>query len=401
MISFKDIIKTNKDIVALYRTKIYLSNNKIIEMKIFRLIVLVKIFFEKHVLKKNITEKRDKLVNNVPYYTENRISKRRLASTLKSVLEKDIIFIDVFDVILNTTIYKEDIFNYYNAKELPNYLFEINLYGKMICDVLEENNKTVYFLLDEKRISKKYIKELLNNNGINNFKDIFTYSSKINNRNKDILSLINNKFIKTNKFAYIGRFFREKKSNEKRDFLAITHENCRFWGEKFRPEINESIPMSIYASMINNKLHQGLQKYTRAYEFGYCYGGIISYYIFVQTVINKSTFEVEFNKFKTKLLSDFNNNKIIQLILDLTFPKVINNFVYDGTEKRENIELKDFKFKKQYKIQEGIIDFSKEYEEKLVQINNKNEIEYEQIKEVINFLLKHKNNTKKMLKECC
>lgn len=407
MISLKElikkIVKNNKDIVAMYRTQIYLSKSIFVKIKLFRYIILLKIFLEKHLLKKDISKKRDKLLNNIPYYPENNISKRRkLTTALKSVVEKEVIFIDALDVIINTSIYKEQISNYMEERkieDLPTNLFEINLYGKMICDVLEENHKDVYLLLDEKEISKELVKNILEQNQIN-YKDIIYYSDNIEERNNELLKIINDRFRTNTKFVYIGEFFKEEISDEQKDLMIIVYENCRFWGEKFRPDNDNSIQMSIYSSMINNKLHEGMHTYTRAYEFGYCYGGIISYYILTQMIKNNTTFIIEFTKLKNKLLNKFKNNEIIDAILNLTFPKVVNNFVYDGTENRDNIELNDVYFKKQKSIQQGVIDFSKQYEEKLMQIINTNNIEYIQVEDIFEFLLKNTKNTKKMLKEC-
>jgi len=390
------VIKRNKDVIALYRIKIYNSKSKLLKWRIFRYIFLLQIIFKKYILHRDLIKEREKIKTNVSYYTENKISKRiNLAVALKKVVEKEIVFIDVLDVILHTNVYEDEI----NGNIENSNLFEINQYGKTICDVLEQNNKEVYLLLHNKKLSKDFIKELLNKNEIYHFKDILYYSNDIKEKNNDISKIIQDKFAENKKFVYIGDYFKENISNNEISFLLIAYENCRVWGEKFRPKNNEkSIQMSIYSSILNNTLHEGINTYNRSYEFGFCYGGIISYYLLVQMIKNKQTFIKQYNKFKQDLYNDFGKNKLIDIILDLTFPKIVNNLIYDGTQENKNIDLQDLNFRKQYHIQQGIIDFVRKYEELLTKVNNNNEIEYAQIKEIFEFLLSSKN-TEKMIKE--
>ena len=398
----KKIIKDNKDLVAIYRMKIYLSESIFIKIKFLRYFILVKLFIEKYILKKDIYTYKNKLKNNVPFYIESHISKRRnLGNALKTVVEKDIIFIDIFDVLFNRVISKPQFQKYIKDNEnISTDLYKINPYGKLIYDVLTENNKKIYLLIDENNLDIKYIKKLLVENEITQYEDIIFYSKEIQKRSEELTEIIDKKFGAYNKFVYIGKFFQEKISNDTRNIMMIIYENCEFWGDKFRPNVNTT-KMGIYCSVINNKLHEGIYKYTRSYEFGLCYGGIISYYVFTQMVLNDQKFNVELENLKQKLYNDFEDKKIIDKILDITFPKVYNNFVYDGSEVKDNIQLDDIYFNKQYDIQKGIIDFSTEYEEQLKEICGDNSIQYDEIKEIIRFLLENKKNTKKMLKEIC
>lgn len=395
----KKMVKNNKDIIAIYRIKIYLSTSNWSKIRLFRYIILLNLFIKKNILKKNVCIYKNKLKNNISFYTESRISKRiNFANSLKTAVEKDVIFIDIFDFLFDKRICKRELKEYMkNENNISTNLYKINPFGKIAYDVLKENNKKICLLVnDEADLRMEFVKKLLLENGINQYDNIFFYLNQ--KRGDELLDIIEEKYPSYNKFAYIGDFFQEKISNGTRSIMMIIYQNCEFWGEKFRPNIN-TIKMGIYCAIINNKLHNGMNKYNKSYEFGLCYGGIISYYLLIQMILNNEKFNVELDKLKQRLYNDFKNKKIIDMILGITFPKVYNNFIYDGTEEKSEIKLKDIYFSKQKDIQTGIIDFSKEYIETLEELCENNTIQYSEIKQIIKFMLENKKNTKKMLKK--
>ena len=387
----KRIIKSNKDLIYLYRFKIYTYRNRLIKNKIIRYALLLKLFFYKYILRKDLYKEINKIKNTIASFHESKISKRRnLSVMLKSIVEKEVFFIDILDVLIKMNI--TDI----SLCKKNKQTFDVNEYGKIVYDVLEQNKKEIVLILREDTLLRE-IEDFLNNNGITKFSKIIICSKDIKKRNQELKEKIEEDYKDKTKFVYIGEYFLENISDKDKDLIMIPYESCMYWGEKFRPESKKSPQISIYSAIINNKLHEGIIEYNKNYEFGFTYGGIITYYVFTQMAKNKESFNNEYEKFKNKLLTDFKlkDYKFLEKILEKFFPKIVNNFIYDGTEDRTISDLENIKLSRDKKIQQGIMDFCKIYEEKLLKILEQNDISYEDLKQVIEFMI---NNKKKLIR---
>ena len=66
----------------------------------------------------------------------------------------------------------------------------------------------------------------------------------------------------------------DRENSGKHGFESRYYRNVNEAGMKYRPEDMSSITGSIYRGMVNAHIHNGLNEYSREYEYGYIYGGL-------------------------------------------------------------------------------------------------------------------------------
>ena len=387
----KKIKHNNLDIIYYYKAILYLSNSKILKIKIGRLIFLFYLFVEKYIFKKNISNKKNSIPNKIPIKNESYFDKKNLSKTLEKLISKDVIIIDIYDVLLNKNID----FKYINDFKKIDNLFDVNTYGINIFKVLNQNNKEIVLLLQDEVISINQVRKYLEEKALINGFKIMCYNSE----KKEFYQYINDlieKYENDITFGYVGKYNELRFKNKNVDFEVFMYESSDLIGKKFRPK-DSFLKISIYNQVINKKMHGDHKKYDNFYEFGFNYGGILTYYIFTQMVINNNSFDVEYNKFLRYLCEnyDFENNIFLKEIINLVFPEHINNFIYDNKRNSMPMTIDEYEIHNQKFIQQGIMEFCLEYEKKLANILNDNKIEIADIKTIIDFILENKNTAKR------
>lgn len=74
---------------------------------------------------------------------------------------------------------------------------------------------------------------------------------------------------------------------------AIYYPNINSVGEEYRPQDMSAILGSIYRGLVNAHIHNGSKKYTREYEYGYIYGGLLvtGYCQFIHTYVRQNNMD--------------------------------------------------------------------------------------------------------------
>lgn len=78
-------------------------------------------------------------------------------------------------------------------------------------------------------------------------------------------------------FAHVGdNYIADVKQSEKHGFTPFHYVNVNAVGEPYRPYDMSVITGSIYRGIVNAHIHNGLNRYSREYEYGYIYGGLFA-----------------------------------------------------------------------------------------------------------------------------
>ena len=403
----KSLSDKNRDIIIIYRLIIYSYKNYFIKYLICRMFVLSILFFKKYILKINIFKELDKIKNSPCKKTESKASKRRnIVNISKLILEQNIIFFDISNLLFMNSLNKKKDFECIDEKileksKINSYidLYEVNPYGKLLYDIVIQNNKKVILLFDNEDIEKNKIIKLLNKNYYKKYNEIL-YCDLEYEKRRDFLKSKTSEY-KNESFAYVGSYIKPIEEKDSKNWKIEIYENCNFWGQKFRDNKESSLELSIYKAMVNNKMHNGLYKYTKEYEFGYIYVGIVTYYIIIQMIKNKTVFKEEYNKLYNRIKKDLKikTNKLLELFFETCFPKSVNNLAYDESVSKRDISMKNIlNIEYEKDIQEAAIYFIKEYEERLLNILGKNDIQYSDILCIIRFFLTNNNSSKQIIK---
>lgn len=382
----RKILQYNSDIIAVYRIKIYLSNNKFLKLKIFRLIFLLSLFCKKYVLKKNVYLQLNKCRNTMPNYQESGVSKRVLPVTiLKNCIESDVIFINIQDFILEYNLSPE----YLNKLDsLTNEnIISINKESEYIYNILKNNEKEIVFINETPEV-ELFLKKVLEKRNMDS-KLITIYNKENISDVINDMMIINYKSKKN--CVYIGKVLSCKLNNKDILLKEICYENAYFWGKNFRPLSSRCIDLNVYSQLINNKIHNTNKPSNKYYEFGFIYGGIINYYVFMKMIENNNTLDQSISQI-LKLLNDKISHKdkiFLDKLFKCFFFNVSDNIQNDDFNLHNNFS---FKMLKKYNyIRNGINDFCDEYEKKLIKIKGINEVDDKTIIELIMFFIANKN----------
>lgn len=379
------IIRNNGDIFAVYKMKIYTSDTVLLDYKIIRLIFLMLLFIKKYFFKINVYKEIDSILNVISDKQESKISKKNNSNLmLKNCIDSDIVIMNIWDALLclNFDVKFVKSNNIKNAKEK---ILSINSYGLEIYRLLEYNKKCI-ILLDDQNVLENAVKKLLVSHNIT-VDNIIHVESDLAKHSININSFLDSHFPNVTSVAYIGKFFHSNLFKKTKKIVFYPYENPAFWGEKFRPNDDSSIKFSIYKHLINNRLHTMNRRLNKYYEFGYTYGGIITYYLFCEMTQKDQSFAKTYDIFKKDICSNLNNEQInfLNQLMDVIFPAYINNLAYDEPKQEKSFTKIDLE--KQRNVQQGIVDFCVDFENKLYDIVNDNTINYKMISHFMNYII--------------
>lgn len=150
-----------------------------------------------------------------------------------------------------------------------------NPYFAEIVRILQEKHKKM-IITSDMYLHREQIRELLQKAGYPEFSGYYVSCEYGCGKGQGTLYQI----VKQNcgqelKYAHIGdNAFSDQKRARESGFDAYPYQNVNTWGEKFRSEDMSAILGSMYRGIINAHLHNGLNRYSMAYEFGFVYAGL-------------------------------------------------------------------------------------------------------------------------------
>lgn len=185
--------------------------------------------------------------------------------------------IDIFDIYMFLSKYIHiDIESTIQVElDMEKHFICANPYMKQIYDALIEKDIKIIYTSDM-YLPKKYIEELLQGAGYTSFYDGFVSCEyQAGKGNGKLQSIISKKYPNKNIIHIGDNYQSDIVSSNNTGWSTLYYPSCRSIGNLYRPTNFESLPASIYKSIINTHLHSGNNTFSKYYEHGFIYGGIL------------------------------------------------------------------------------------------------------------------------------
>lgn len=130
-------------------------------------------------------------------------------------------------------------------------------------------------IISDMYLGKTQIRQLLSDCGFPEFKEYFVSSDYGKSKNEGNLYEEVKQIYGTKKsYVHVGdNPYSDQKQAEKHGIASILYSNVNDRGIKYRAEDMSVICGSMYRGLVNTYIHNGLKKYSLAYEYGFIYGG--------------------------------------------------------------------------------------------------------------------------------
>ncbi len=374
------IITMNRDVLAVYRIKIYCSRSVLMSFRVVRYSLLLILLCRKYILRQNILTDRQQMKRTLCLEREGSLAKRPgLPGKAKMVMERDVILFDVTQILLSRVADS-------NA-EVRTY--EVNPYGRLLFDIAVQNNKKVILIWNGTKQEQETVEKILAEHDYADYQELVFCNDRPDVRRAYIIEYLETSYSEKSSF-YLGSYIKPLPgSSLVRRSVSVYHE-CSFWGGVFRPDAGDNLHISIYNHLLNNKFHSGMMKYSRSYELGYTYVGMISLYIFMQKKIRKTSFAEEYQRFQEMVKGSIKakNHELVERLCYITFPPFLNNPVYDGSEMRDYSGLTlEQEIEKYITIQNAAAEFMNDYETRIYTYSEDYVISETDIMIILKFLL--------------
>lgn len=198
-----------------------------------------------------------------------------------------------------------------------------NPYMKRVFNVLKEYGKCVIAVSDM-YLPKEVIRKLLEKNGFDGFSDIYVSCEYfVNKREKGLYAQIKSDYGKNKKYVHVGdNPISDDLSARGSGFDAVLYKNVNTVGNLFRAEGMSKLTGSIYNGLVNSELHNGINRFTPHYEYGFIYGGVyvLGYCNWIHEYCLRNGVK--------KILFLSRDGAIYKKVFNLLFNDVENEYVY-------------------------------------------------------------------------
>ena len=151
-----------------------------------------------------------------------------------------------------------------------------NPYMLAVIKELRKQGKKI-IIISDMYLGKSHIQKLLNMCGYGEMDGYFVSSDHKHSKSEGTLyDIVKRKLYLEKTFVHIGdNLYADKKQAEKHGFTGFHYENINAVGMKYRMEDMSVIFRSVYDGLINSYMHNGLSVYSKDYEFGFIYVGVL------------------------------------------------------------------------------------------------------------------------------
>jgi len=165
-----------------------------------------------------------------------------------------------------------------------------NPYMLKVVRALRKQNKKM-IILSDMYLNTEQIQRLLSRCGYPEFDAYYVSCDWKKSKSAGTLyDVIKNK--KNITYAHIGdNSFADGTQARRHQFAPHPYHNVNALGNVYRAEDMSVIVGSVYRGLVNAHIHNGLQVYSKEYEFGYIYGGLflVGYCQFIHNYVKKHT----------------------------------------------------------------------------------------------------------------
>lgn len=201
-----------------------------------------------------------------------------------------------------------------------------NPYIKIIFDILKDQNKKI-ILTSDMYMNGKQLNRILDKCGYYGYDRMFIsceYGSGKGGKGS-IYKTIQNIYGSDKRICHIGDNYKNDILNARENgWDAIHFPNVNDVGRKYRASDTgmSELTGSIYGALVNVKLHNCLEKYSEAFEYGYTYGGlyVFGYCNWIHEYAKKNNID--------KILFLSRDGDIYRRVFNLMFNDIDNEYVY-------------------------------------------------------------------------
>lgn len=228
---------------------------------------------------------------------------------------------EIYDLLSEETGIPKETMN--TEVELENRFCFANPYMFRVVEELKKRNKRM-IITSDMYLNTAQIRELLGNCGYAVF-DAYYVSCDMNMSKSEgtLFEEVKKREGKTHSFVHMGdNFIADVEQPKKHGFASEHYVNVNAAGMPYRPEDMSSIIGSAYRGVVNANIHNGWKEYTRAYEFGYIYGGlfVLGYCRFIHEYVK--------NRSVDKVLFLARDGYILKQVYEQMYPKEAGRLEY-------------------------------------------------------------------------
>lgn len=150
-----------------------------------------------------------------------------------------------------------------------------NPYMKRVYDCLIAAGKTVVVTSDM-YLTQKMLTDILENCGYTQLKEVFVSSEfKKSKHEGSLFQIVRKRLGNHLTYVHIGDNPKSDVEQAKKNgFMGIHYSHCGDHGNHFRATTMSPVIGSAYAGIVNSWLHNGLNRFSVQYEYGFVYGGL-------------------------------------------------------------------------------------------------------------------------------
>lgn len=198
-----------------------------------------------------------------------------------------------------------------------------NPFMKEVFEILKKHNKKI-ILISDMYLTKDMIIELINSCGYNGFSDVFVSCEYEKSKHQgDLYTIVKNIYGNNKSYIHIGdNPYSDFKKAKENGFDTLLYKNVNEIGNMYRCDDMSQIIGSAYSGIINTYLHNGLNKFSLQYEFGFIYGGlfVLGYCNFINEYVKKHNID--------KVLFLARDGDILKQVYDKLYPNSKTEYVY-------------------------------------------------------------------------
>ena len=168
------------------------------------------------------------------------------------------------------------------------YCFANPYMFRVVEELIKYKKKII--ITSDMYLNTEQIKTLLRRCGYLEFDSYYVSCDMKKSKNKgDIYNEIKCIEGQKREYAHVGdNYSADIDQSQKHGFKAFYYTNVNMAGMPYRPDDMSVITGGIYRGLINAHIHNGLNKYSREYEFGHIYGGlfVVGYCQFIHEYVS-------------------------------------------------------------------------------------------------------------------
>lgn len=197
-----------------------------------------------------------------------------------------------------------------------------NPYMKRVFDILIDQGKNI-IITSDMYLPVDLMTQLLESCGYSGYSELYVSCDySCNKRNGGLYKNILRKH-KNESFVHVGdNATSDIDVPRKMGLDAVFYKNCHTAGNPYRAEGLSEIVGSLYSGIVNTHLHNGTQKFSPCYEYGFIYGGlyVVGYCNWIYQKAKSEGVE--------KILFLSRDGVIYQKIFNMMFDDMPNEYVY-------------------------------------------------------------------------